>query len=43
MARKAKKPWKEDKDDSKKKRINFEEYLQVEEEIKKGIADGRLF
>jgi hypothetical protein len=27
----------------KKQRINFEEYLQVEEEIKKGIAEGRLF
>lgn len=41
--RKGKKPWKEDKNKEPKKRINFEEYLQVEEEIKKGIADGRLF
>ena len=25
------------------KKINFEEYLQVEEELKKGIADGKFF
>lgn len=35
--------WRDEKESSGKKRVNFEEYLQVQEEIKKGIAEGRLF
>ena len=41
--RKGKKSWKEDKEKDPQNRSNYEEYIKVEEEIKKGIAYGRLF